>query len=206
MQARQPQTIQELRRLLRNIGTFEPHVLITAQRDLLTAVDNYLLTRPVIDSSGVNRPLPIADARGALTELARHLRRAQAIASCLPPIALNAFDEMCNPPAGMLTLPLTSLIDAVGRAQATLLKEVDRPVDAARAYLALEVARVLSDTLQMRPARTRLNKFTGTSKPGTAAYARLLEATFAVAGLPSADLGRWMEKGLTLLNDPELPQ
>lgn len=205
MKAHQPRTIQDLRHLLVTLGPFPGPVVERAEQALLAAVDDYLLSRPLVGSTGAQSALPIKLARDGFAKLTSRLRDAQAAVSALPPNALSALDQTCRPAMGSLQVRLARLIGTVERAKAVLDQAKDKPADAARAALAREVALVTRDILRLRPARSRLTKFTGTSKPRTAAYARLLQATFAVAGLPSTDLGRWIDAGLDLLDDPALP-
>jgi len=197
--------VKDLRRLLESLSLPFPAMVDQAEQELHAAAAIYVQSRPLVNTTGGRHKLPIAQARAAMLDLHKKLAAAHRAATNLPPNTFGAFRGASRPPLGTLTRRIARLMESVGGAYRVLKSAPDKEKDAARAGLAFEVALIIRDTLRVKPARTRLQAFTATSKPRTAAYARVLSATLAVAGTPNVDLGAVMDAGLRLLSDPDLP-
>ena len=191
--------------LLATLAPSNPIGRALAYERLAAVAEQYRASFPIRDSDGrLTRP-SVAAGRAALAALNKHLAAALSTFETLPLDAREALATEAEFPLGALEAALKKFAPAAKSANAALSKRPNKPTDAECACLAMEVAVVFRDILDIAPKSTRISGSNVTGKRGGGAYAQVLKATLALAGRPTADLGPIIDRGLELLANPELP-
>lgn len=180
-------------------------VVDEAIRRLLSAAEAYQMSRPIVDSKNRRSRTSLSDARAALAKLAKQLDSLLETYTNLPINAKVALAESSGGPTGKFANESRKFAAATAEALAALKAAPNKKPDEYRALLALDVALVFRDVLAITPAATRDMAATVTGERGGAGYARVLRATFKLAGVPQVDLGPLIDRGLQLLDDKDLP-
>lgn len=181
-----------------------PETIQPAVDALNQAADDYRSSRPINDGHGHQIRQGVAEARRQLGALGKSLRRAETALEKMPIEALSSFRGAYGYPIGKLKTELARSAPAAEDALRALDDVPDKERDHHKAVLAIQVAVIFRDILQIKPAAT-LDTHDVTGKRGGAAYARVLRKTFEVAGVPLVDIGTLIKAGLLGLSDPDLP-
>ncbi len=197
--------MEKLQSLLAAIPGVNPALIAPAIDSLMEAAEGYQASKPIVDAQGRRSKPGIAEARSSIAALHKSLAAVQAQLAVLP---LNAFTELTNAydaPMGQLKADVAQVFHATAAALKSLKAQPDKAPDIARHIVACEVAKVFRDILQVKPTATRDDAENVTGARGGAAYAIVLRATYAIAGLTQIKLGPLIDVGLALLADPDLP-
>ncbi len=197
--------MEKLQSLLAAIPGVNPAQIAPAIDALMEAAEGYQASKPIVDALGRRSKPKLAEARRSIAALHTSLATVQAKLAVLP---LNAFTELTNAydaPMGQLKADVAQVFQATDAALASLKAQPDKASDFARHVVACEVATVFRDILRIKPTATRDDDENVTGARGGAAYAIVLRATYAIAGLTQIKLGPLIDVGLALLADPDLP-
>lgn len=174
---------------------------------ILTAIDGYHASKPYRDESGVRRRGSISEARKSLVDLEQALAEAASAARGLKLEGIRQFCKAYGAPLGSLMQALERAREAASTARKKAEDLPDKSPDHHRSVLAMNVARVFERVLQRSPKSTRDVEGKTTYTRGGAAYARVLRATFAIAGLKRKEIGPDIDAGLRLFREiPGEPQ
>ena len=114
------------------------------------------------------------------------------------PLALQTFCDEWNQPIGAAKQQISEMCNAATRALASL--ENNQP-DYGRREFAYRIAKILQDTLGIKPTATHYEPSVIKGVKGGAAYARVLKVSMRLAKVtPPKDLRDLMRAGLSLLN------
>ena len=97
---------------------------------------------------------------------------------------------------------IAQVYQSIEPALAALSDQPNKPNDHHLTVWAYEVALVLRDVLEVRPASTRVSNPLVTGTRGGAAYGRLLAASLPLVVVQHVDVDRLIAAGLKLLKDP----
>ncbi|MFC3549564.1 hypothetical protein ACFOLC_00880 [Lysobacter cavernae] len=184
--------LAELQRAITSFRQGYPHAEVKLEDRMFDSISGKEIKGGLCGRGG------IAMKREALAELSESLRRSVEVLTHLPPDALSALCAKCGP-IGRLARWANAAFDEYEKAK----MQPDHEDDHSRAYLAYEVARVLRDTLRMRPTMGSDRRY-AQSPRGGAAYARLLRGALEAAGANAPeDLIPIMKQGKGLLEDLE---
>ena len=169
---------------------------------LTQAAGNYRASLTLVDTEG-RRSRPASKAsRRAVRRVRDKLGALQHAIATLPVVALASLSTALNNPLGAVTVPMQTLADAIEPALAALSDQPNKPNDHHLTVWAYEVALVLRDVLEVRPASTRVSNPLVTGTRGGAAYGRLLAASLPLVVVQHVDVDRLIAAGLKLLKDP----
>jgi len=194
----------DLRSILEGL-TGNASIADTAMARLAHAAENYLLSAPEVDDSQRRSRPSLAEGRVGLAKLEKHLSAVLETSRNLPLEATAALANATEHPIGKFVHEVQRLTESVKASQAILNAKPCKEPDHHAVQVALEVGLVFRDVLGKKPSSTRDIDPNVTGKKNGAAYARVLRATFTLAGKFGISIGPIMDRGLVLLRDKELP-
>ncbi|WP_166207363.1 hypothetical protein [Cognatiluteimonas telluris] len=163
------------------------------------AIETYLSHKPHLDENGTRHAGSISHTRKALADLEKSIGKALNAVKEMPLEAIPFFCRAYKFPRGRFSEQLRIAREAAAEAHKLARTMPNKTGDIPRQLLAYDVALVFVEVLGKQPTSTRERDGQTNHPRGGAAYARVLNETFVLAGIEKFDLGLDIDEGIRLL-------
>lgn len=195
--------------VLRNLLTEKaatPEAAESALNAVLDAIEEYMRDRALVDDEGRRHAISsVAETRRSLDRLIKQLSAAEQALADMPIGAKTALYDQIGRRSLRSKGYLHELAAGAREALSAAGKQDDRQSDTARFVLAYDVAKVFRDVLGVAPTKSRPSNPTVTARKGGALYGRVLAQAMQLAGRGSVNVGPMIDRGIRMLDDPDLP-